>query len=73
MLSNLLKRPYQLKTANLRHSLRLSTPHTLFQSTMRPSSSSVKIPYNSNLQGMIQWYQENGHQMAQTDPLGLVK
>lgn len=33
----------------------------------------MKIPYNSNLQGMIQWYQENGHQMATTDPLGLVK
>ena len=34
-------------------------------------AAGVKIPHNSNLQGMIQWYQENGHTMAKTDPLGL--
>ena len=34
---------------------------------------SVSIPRNHNLQGMIEWYQRNGHKHAQTDPLGLKK
>jgi 2-oxoglutarate dehydrogenase complex dehydrogenase (E1) component-like enzyme len=33
----------------------------------------AKIPHSNNLQGMIEWYQRNGHRHAQTDPLDLQK
>lgn len=34
---------------------------------------SARIPQSNNVTGMIQWYQQNGHKHAQTDPLELQK
>ena len=70
MLSGLLNKQMLLKNTNYlrgKTSTGLSRLGAQFQPLSKISSAAfastpgVKIPYNSSLQGMIQWYQENGH------------
>ena len=50
---------------------------TLHQNSLlmqtRTAGFAAKIPNSNNLSGMIQWYQQNGHKHANTDPLALQK
>ena len=51
--------------------LRLSQMQRKGLQPLATAAFSAKIPQNHNLQGMIEWYQRNGHKFATTDPLGL--
>lgn len=57
--------------SNTKHRLTSSPYFNRSHMMFSTAFTGVKIPYNSNLQGMIEWYQKNGHTLAQTDPLGL--